>query len=126
MSQDLLSEESALVYAHNKLKEKDRKIYEYQIQAAEIQKKLEYEMMHSDHVTDLNVRLKEENDSLRERLKVRVLPTSLTKLQHLAQDQDLLIQKLRRALVAALDMIEETDANKDDVAALKRLYQKIA
>jgi hypothetical protein len=93
---------------------------------SDLQKKLEYEMIHSDHINDLNVQLKLENQRLKDRLKVVVLPTSLAKLQALAQEQDNLIRRLRRAMASAIDMIPETEGNRDDKNELRKLYDHIA
>lgn len=93
---------------------------------AEMKKKLEYEMIHTDYINDMNIEMKEEITRLKDKLKVTVLPTALDNLRAVAIDQDHMIQKLRRVIHAALDLIPDTDQNKREKAELRKMYDRIA
>ena len=114
-----LSEESALLYAHKILKDKDDIIIE-------LKEKLRVEEGFSDNLNDLNVYLKAENRRLKDRLKVIVLPSSLECLRKMTRDQDTLIRTLRRYLCAALDLIPDTADNVSYKNELREFYDQIA
>ena len=120
------TERSALAHAQAILKDKDNRILSLELTNKDIQKKLECEMIHSEHVNDINIDLKEQIERLKDRLKVRVLPSALDhqnqKIQTLHKEN----QMLRRCLVKALEMIPDTAVNKSDKQELLDFYGKIA
>ncbi len=82
---------------------------------------LRLEMEVNDHLNDLNIQLKEQISSLRERLKVSVHPKSLNVLRQMVIEQGEAIKILRESLIVAISMINLTRANEYRINNLKEV-----